>query len=126
MPNSNFNSFLANYWSAVGCRKVRFCIPKTVLNFAILKVLLTDGYLRSFKIVNNKYEITSISLHTTIKFNWIVKYTTQKWIVYLSFQELLILTKTGGYFVLTTKFGVMNDSDAWKLWVGGTLLLGIF
>lgn len=126
MPNSNFNSFLANYWSAIGCRKIRFCIPKTVLNFTVLKVLLTDGYIRSFWIKNNKFEITSISLHISLKFNWIVRYTTQKRAVYLTFWELLILTKVGGYFVLSTKFGVLNDSEAWKLRTGGTLLLGIF
>jgi ribosomal protein S8 len=37
-----------------------------------------------------------------------------------------VLTKTGGYFVLSTPFGIMNDSDAWYNWIGGTLLFGIF
>ena len=69
MPNANFNSFLANYKSSIGCKKIRFCIPKTVLNYLVLKTLLTDGYIRSFKNKERKYEITTIDLSTSLKFN---------------------------------------------------------
>lgn len=126
MPNANFSSFLANYWSSIACKKIRFCIPKTVLNFFILKTLLADGYIRSFSQKNNKYEVISIDLATTIWINRIISYSTQKWSVYLNFKQLLVLTKAGGYFVLSTPFGIMNDSDAWYNWIGGVLLFGIF
>jgi len=126
MPNANFNSFLANYWSSIACKKIHFCIPKTVFNFFILKALLSDGYIRSFKSIKSKFQITSIDLNTTIKFNWVVKYSTQKRTVYVNFKQLLILTKTGGYFILSTSLGIMNDSDARFHRLGGTLLLGIF
>jgi len=126
MPNPNFTSFLANYRSAIICKKIRFCIPKTVLNFSILRVLLMDGYIRSFRIVGKKFEITCINLQASIKFNWLITYSSPKWIVFLTFNELITLTKTGGYFVLSTQFGVMNDSNARKLWVGGVLLFAIF
>jgi len=66
MPNANFNSFLANYRSSIACKKIRFCIPRTVLNFFILKTLLADGYIRSFSQKDNKYEVISIDLATTI------------------------------------------------------------
>lgn len=126
MPNANFSSFLANYWSSIACKKIRFCIPKTVLNFFILKTLLADGYIRSFSQKNNKYEVISIDLATTIWINRIISYSTQKWSVYLNFKQLLVLTKAGGYFVLSTPFGIMNDSDARYNWIGGILLFGIF
>lgn len=126
MPNANFNSFLANYKSSIGCKKIRFCIPKTVLNYLVLKTLLTDGYIRSFKNKERKYEITTIDLSTSLKFNWIVKYSTQKWYIFVSFKELLILTKAGGYFILSTSLGVMNDADARYNRIGGVLLLAIF
>lgn len=126
MPNANFNSFLANYKSSIGCKKIRFCIPKTVLNYLVLKTLLTDGYIRSFKNKERKYEITTIDLSTSLKFNWVVKYSTQKWYIFVSFKELLILTKAGGYFILSTSLGVMNDADARYNRIGGILLLAIF
>ncbi len=126
MPNANFNSFLANYRSSIACKKIRFCIPRTVLNFFILKTLLADGYIRSFSQKDNKYEVISIDLATTIWINRIICYSTQKRSVYLNFKQLLVLTKVGGYFVLSTPFGIMNDSDAWYNWIGGTLLFGIF
>lgn len=126
MPNANFNSFLANYWSSIACKKIHFCIPKTVLNYFILKTLLSDGYIWSFKPIKNKFWITSIALHTSVKFNRIVKYSTSKWTIYINFKELLILTKVGGYFILSTSLGIMNDSDARFHKIGGTLLLGIF
>jgi len=126
MPNASLTSFLANYRSAVNCKKIRFCIPKTVLNFELLKVLIADGYIWSFKLKANQFEISTISLHTSIKFNKIVWYSTQKRPIVLSFSDLIIFTKLGGYFILTTKFGIMNDSAAWKLKIGGILLFGIF
>ena len=126
MPNSNFNIFVANYWSSIDCKKIYFCVPKTVFNYFILKTLLADGYIRSFKAVENKFWITSIDLSTTIKFNKIVKYSGQKRPIYINFRQLLDLTKTGGYFILSTSLGIMNDSDARFHKLGGTLLLGIF
>jgi ribosomal protein S8 len=126
MPNANFNSFLANYRSSIACKKIHFCIPKTVLNYFVLKTLLADGYIRSFKPVKNKFWITCIELSTSVKFNRIVKYSTQKRTIFVSFKELLILTKVGGYFILSTSLGIMNDSDARFHRLGGTLLLGIF
>jgi len=126
MPNSNFNSFVANFWSSVDCKKIHFCVPKTVLNFFILRALLADGYIRSFKESENKFWITTIDLATSIKFNRIVKYSNQKWPIYINLNQLINLSKTGGYFILSTSLGIMNDSDARFHRLGGTLLLGIF
>lgn len=126
MPNANYNSFVANYKSAIVCKKVRFCIPKTVLNFQILKVLLEDGYIRFFTEKNWQYEITAIPLSTSILFNRVSNFSTKKWPFYLNFIKLINLTWTGGYYVLSTKLGIMSDSDAWFHRIGGTLLFGIF
>lgn len=126
MPNIKFTSFLANYKNSIVCKKVRFCIPKTVLNFAIIKILLEDGYIKSFWILPNKYEIVAISLSTTIQLNWVTQFSTSKWHTYLTFDKLLELTKTGGYYIISTKLGVMNDSDAWFNKIGGKILFAIF
>lgn len=125
MPNTNYNSFIANYWSAIVCKKVRFCIPKTVLNFLILKVLLEDGYIRFFWEKTNQFEITAIDLNTSIHFNRVLNFSNKKRPVFLTFSKLLNLTKTGGYFVLSTKLGILNDSDAWFHKIGGILLFAI-
>ena len=126
MPNSNFNSFLANYRSAVVCKKVRFCIPWTILNFFILKTLLEDGYIRSYRLTPKQINITSIDLGISIQFNWIICYSSQKWLTYVNFKKLVILSKTGGYYIVSTKLGIMNDSLAREHRVGGTLLFAIF
>ena len=126
MPNGNYNSFVANYWSSIVCKKIRFCIPKTVLNFLILKVLLEDGYIWFFREKRWQYEITSIDLNISLQFNWVSNFSTKKRPFYLNFIKLLNLTKTGGYYVLSTKLGILNDSDARFHKIGGTLLFGIF
>ncbi len=126
MPNTSFTSFLASYWSAVNCKKIRFCIPKTVLNYEVLKLLLADGYIWSFRLKESRYEVSMIKLQTSIKFNWIIRYSTQRRPIILTFSELVIFTKIGGYFVLSTTKGILNDADARKLHLGGVLLLGIF
>jgi len=126
MPLANFTSFLAIYRNAIATKKVRFCTPNTTFNYFLLRALRTDGYIWSFWLLNNKFEINSITLSNVIKFNWIIRYTSQNWKIYVSFKELLILTKAGGYFILSTKCGILNDSAARKLWIGGLLLLGIF
>jgi ribosomal protein S8 len=126
MPGSNFNSFISNYRSSIVCKKVRFCIPKTVLNFFILKKLLEDCYIRSFKSRKFNYDVISIDLSITLTFNWVVKYSTPRRPVFVSFKKLLELSKTGGYYLISTKMGIVNDSLARKNWMGGQLLLGIF
>jgi ribosomal protein S8 len=126
MPNSNFNSFLANYRSAIVCKKVRFCIPWTIFNFFILKTLLEDGYIWSYKLSTTTIDITAIDLAISIQFNRIMCYTTQKRTKYVSFWKLVELSKTGGYYILSTKRGIMNDSNAWTQRLGGTLLFAIF
>jgi ribosomal protein S8 len=67
-----------------------------------------------------------MSLDTRSKYNRIVLYSTSKKIKIVNNKELIKLCGTGGYFLLSTPFGVMNDSDARKLKTGGILLLGIF
>jgi ribosomal protein S8 len=114
MPGSNFNSFISNYRSSIVCKKVRFCIPKTVLNFFILKKLLEDCYIRSFKSRKFNYDVISIDLSTTLTFNRVVKYSTPRRPVFVSFKKLLELSKTGGYYLISTKMGIVNDSLARK------------
>lgn len=58
-------------------------------------------------------------------FNRILNFSNKKRPVYLTFLKLLNLTKTGGYFILSTKLGVLNDSDARFHKIGGILLFAI-
>jgi ribosomal protein S8 len=126
MPLTKFNSFVANYWSAVECKKVHFCTPAANLTLAILKVLLEDGYVRSFKFKKNYLiEVVSANLNVITKYNWVVCYSTTKWHFYITFWELVLITKVGGYYLISTTWGILNDSKAWLYWMGGVLLFAI-
>jgi ribosomal protein S8 len=126
MPMSNFNVFIANYWTAIAWKKIRFCIPKTMMNFWILWVLRDDGYIWSFKNYNNLYIIDSTNIEFLISLHKIIAFSKASWLKFISFKQLIILTKRGGYFILSTRYGILNDSAARAKQIGGILLFAIF
>jgi len=126
MPNHSFCSFIASYRNAVISKKIKFGVKLNTLNINCLKILLNDGYIWTFFCWNKKIHVIMPDLDISLYFNWIVVYSTSWKIIKLNFNDLIKLTHTGGYFIISTPQGVLNDSDAWKLKIGGILLMGIF
>lgn len=126
MPNPIFNSFVSNFNHAILCWKIEFRTTYSTLVEKCLKILIEDGFIKNFFYKNYKLYIEPVSLDIWIKYNWVIIYSTTWWIKTIDYPKLLSLTNTGGYFLLSTPFGILNDSEAWRFKTGGTLLMGIF
>ena len=127
MPNKNFSSLISCYRSSVMCKKTHFKVKNTKLNLACLEVLREDGFISAYHILNYKYvKVYSSSFDVISTYNRIVTYSTPKRVYYATTKRLVKLYAESGYYVLSTPFGVMNDSSARKLKTGGILLFAIF
>lgn len=126
MPNFLFSSFVSNFWQAITCKKIEFGATYSSLIEWVLKILINDGFIKHFYLNKNVFIIEGMSLDTRSKYNRIILYSSSKKIKIVTNKELIKLCGTGGYFVLSTPFGIMNDSTARKLKTGGVLLFGIF
>lgn len=126
MPNPVFCSFVSNFWHSILCKKIEFGTTYSILVEKCLKILIEDGFIKNFFFKNHVLFIEGVSLEVWLKYNWIILYSTTWKIRVVTYAELLTLSNTGGYFLLTTPYGVLNDSDAWRFKTGGVLLMGIF
>lgn len=126
MPNTTFNSFVSNYRQSITCKKIEFATHYSELIERCLKILIEDGYIKNFYYKNNWLYIEGISLQRWLAYNRIVLYSTTWKSYILTYKKLLMLVNTGGYFLISTQQGVMNDQEARWLKLGGVILFGIF
>lgn len=126
MPNPTFCSFVSNFRHSIDCKKIKFGSVYSVLIEKCLKILIEDGYIKDYVIDNYNVVVEGVPLDIRLKYNSIILYSTSWKTVIVTNKELLKLVSTGGYFILSTPFGVMNDSTARKLKTSGVILMGIF
>ena len=126
MPNPTFCSFVSNFWHSVDCKKIKFGSIYSILVEKCLKILIEDGYIKDYVVHNYIVTVEGISLDIWLKYNSIILYSTSWKLLIVDNEKLIQLVSTGGYFILSTPFGVMNDSTAWKLKTSGVVLMGIF
>lgn len=126
MPNITFSAFVSSFKQAINCKKIEFGCSYSFLIEWSLKVLINDGFIKNFYRKDKKFYIEIMSLDSISKYNKIILYSTPKKIKKLTYCELVNLCWTGGYFLISTPYGIINDSEARKLKSGGVLLLGIF
>ena len=126
MPNPIFCSFVANFWHSVLCKKIEFGSSYSILVEKCLKILIEDGFIKNFFIKDHTLYVEGVSLELWLKYNRIVLYSTTRKIKIVNYADLISLVNKGGYFLVSTPLGIMNDSTAWRLKMGGVLLMGIF
>lgn len=126
MPNTKFCFFISNFRNALTAKKLDFLAPYSVLNEAMSDVLVSDGFLLSFCKKNKHIFAWPLKPQLTNIVSEVCLYSTPSRLVNITYFDLCSLTLMGGYYVLSTPFGVMNDFDAWQQKLGGILLIGIF
>lgn len=127
MPKYSYCSFISCYKYAVRCRRQNFFyVPYSKLNDLILFKLTQDGYLRLY--VQENYLYWAIPLVDGPFYKWttIKMYSTPKRHFYITLSKLLEISWTGGYFLLSTQLGILNDEEAKHHCIGGILLFGFF
>ena len=126
MPNPTFCSFVSNFRHSIDCKKIKFGSVYSTLVEKCLKILIEDGYIKDYVIENYNVVVEGVPLDIRLKYNSVILYSTSWKILVVNNEKLLKLVSTGGYFILSTPFGIMNDSTAWKLKTSGVVLMGIF
>lgn len=126
MATRQFCNFLSCFRHATLTKWVRFSVWSNVKTYELIKLLIADGFLKSFLKKGNRFVVSTIPIWKALNLNSIILYSTVKWNYKIKYKNLIDLTRTGGYFILSTNKGLINDSDAWRLWAGGILVAGIF
>lgn len=121
-----FCSFLASYWTSINCNWATYWVWNTNIIWNCLKILLEDGYIESYYVSSRFITVKNLSPKVLTKINWLVLFSWPKWVLHIWNSWLQKITKTGGYYILSTESGLMNDANAWRLGKGGILLLAIF
>ncbi len=106
-------------------------VPFSRMNYSILKILQNEGYIVSFaeNKVRNKIFCFSIKLkyyNSLPVINDIVRVSKPGKRIYFSVKKIPKFYNGLGIIILSTSKGIMSDSHARKLNVGGEILCGIF
>lgn len=124
--------------NAVQARQARVDIPTSKLKVEIARILQDEGYVQSFKIVDEKAAITTAKGASRIRL--VLKYgphgerviTGIERIsrpgrrVYFGRHDVPVVLGGLGTSILTTSRGVMTGREATKVGVGGELLCNIW
>jgi ribosomal protein S8 len=115
------------YLNKIGKKVIKVKLIKR--NLALLRLLLKNDYILAFKIKYNYIYIylkySSFKDESVIK--KVKKYTTSNKYLYISYLGLnnLIKKNVNSLYVLDSRYGVIDNSKALELNVGGRLLLKI-
>jgi small subunit ribosomal protein S8 len=112
-------------------RKIKECfVPCTKINKKIIYLLLSLGFINNFTINIDKKYISVIlkynnELDSAIKKIKIISKPGNK--IYINYKNIikLSLKKTTGIFLLSTSKGIVTSQQAYKLKIGGEVLLYI-
>lgn len=109
------------------CKKTHFKTLNTSLNKACLDILIDDGFISSYNIINNKH-IKVFMPYSDIsdRLNWIIVFSSPKRVTLVTIKKLNSNYNDGGFYILSTPHGIITDSGARNFNTGGLLLFGIF
>lgn len=102
-------------------------LPNSKTRENIVKILINEGYVRSFKVANDsKQGIMRIYLkyseNGTPSFTNLQKVSTPGRRVYVSCEKIPVVRSGMGRSILSTNKGLMTDKEALKNKLGGELL----
>jgi small subunit ribosomal protein S8 len=106
-------------------------IPSSKMKIAIAKILKDEGYIESYKILeDNKQNIIRIHLKYDNDGSGVItkieRVSRPGCRVYVAKDEVPYVLRGFGVVILSTSRGIMNDRDARKAKVGGEVLLKIW
>nr|YP_009306251.1 ribosomal protein S8 [Derbesia sp. WEST4838]AOP19155.1 ribosomal protein S8 [Derbesia sp. WEST4838] len=113
----------ANY-----CKNQFVCIPPLFINKQLASILKTEGFIESFKNIDNKLILylkykghDQIPILTNLQ-----RISTPGRRVYINSKEIPQLFGGLGIFILSTSKGIMTNKQAQKIKLGGELICSIW
>jgi small subunit ribosomal protein S8 len=109
--------------------KVTVTIPSSKMKVAILELLKTEGYIKTFSVsegVKPTVEIVLAYKKDTPRINGVARVSKQSKRIYGGVKDIKPFKYGHGMTVLTTPKGILSDKQARKEMVGGELLFTIW
>ncbi len=124
--------YLTRIRNAIIARKDEVSIPSSNLKIAITKLLKNEGYIKNFKIIEEKSKQGLIKIH--LKYDEegkplitnLVRVSKPGRRIYVKKDEVPKVLNGLGIAVISTPYGIMTDSKARKLGVGGEIICKIW
>ncbi len=111
-------------------RKDHVVIPGSKLKTEIIKILFEEGYIKDYKIINNK---TSFDIKVLLKYDGngpaiseLKRSSKLSRRLYVDKQEVKKIRNGMGISILTTSHGIMTDLKARKLGIGGEIICTVW
>ncbi len=116
--------------NALKARKDFVMIPGSKLKTEIIKILLAEGFIKDYKIINNK---NSFELKVMLKYDEnggviseMKRVSKLSRRMYLAKGEVKPVRNGMGIAILTTSHGIMTDLKARQLGIGGEIICTVW
>lgn len=124
--------YLTRIRNAIIAKKDEVSIPSSNLKIAITKLLKNEGYIKNFKIIEEKSKQGLIKIH--LKYDEdgkpiitnLVRVSKPGRRIYVKKEEVPKVLNGLGIAIISTPYGIMTNSKARKLGVGGELICKIW
>ena len=107
-------------------------IPSSRLKQAVVRILKEEGYIKNFKVVENKDRFRTIRVYLKYDptgkpiINGLTRVSTPGRRVYAGKSEIPKVLNGLGISILTTNRGIMTDKKAESIGVGGEILCNVW
>ncbi len=124
--------YLTRIRNAIISKREEVLIPASNLKIAITKILKNKGYIKNFKILEEKTKQGLLKIHLKYDENGnplitnLVRVSKPGRRIYIKKDEVPKVLNGLGIAILSTPYGVIADDKARKLGVGGELICKIW
>jgi small subunit ribosomal protein S8 len=124
--------YLTRIRNAIIAKRDEVTVPSSNIKIAITKLLKNEGYIKNFKIIEDKSKQGLIKIH--LKYDEegkplitnLVRVSKPGRRIYVKKEEVPKVLNGLGIAVISTPYGIVTDSKARKLGVGGELICKIW
>lgn len=124
--------FLTRIRNAIIAKKEEVVIPASTIKIAITKLLKNEGFIKNFKILEEKSKQGIIKIHLKYDeegnpvISHLERVSKPGRRIYVSKDEVPRVLNGLGIAVISTPYGIVTDEKARKLGVGGELICKIW
>lgn len=129
--NKQLNKFICILKFSINRKQSKVSVPYSNINIKILSILFKLGFIKFFQLNNINNNTIDVCLKYTNKLNSCIKQlnmiSKNNNKIYVKRKQLMLLNqrKKTGIFILSTTFGLITSQEAYKLNIGGEVLLYI-
>ncbi len=120
------SNMLTNIRNGQLSKKKSILIFYSKIKESILKILLNEGFIKNYKLINNKIIIILKYFLNNPVITKIKKISKPSLRIYKSYKDIPIIMSGLGICIVSTSLGILTGKEAIKLKVGGEIICYVF